>query len=57
MTYYSISFVTFAINAIWFNDGGAVHEIWWRWFQISMFAPIVTLGLLTVAQNSYGMKQ
>jgi len=57
ITFYSISFFNFAINAIWFNDGGVMHEMWWRWSQLSIWGPIVNLCLLFVAQNSYGMKQ
>jgi hypothetical protein len=32
MTYYSISWVSFIVNAIWFHDGSFMHEMWWRWF-------------------------
>ena len=57
ITFYSISFFNFAVNAIGFNDGGVMHEMWWRWSQLSIWGPIVNLCLLFVAQNSYGMKQ
>lgn len=55
--YYSVSTFVYGVNAIWFRSGGLVHEMWLRWFQFSIFAPMINLCLLFWVQTSYGMKQ